>query len=220
MGAVTDMQNLNQTLIVGFLSVVGAAYARDAQVDLRHVKHEGELSTANALFNSAVKPIELPLDVVLTNISPLSVAGRAPIEALITIRNIGSKPLSIPISKNLSQVYSPGNLKRRSASLGLQISSSGTDRAAPITEILDFTVGSETIPSTMVDLEPGDTLSIQLGGALADFVMAHRAEHGVLRVRVQAVYSESYLNDELVVTNFSSKIVSSNSLDLTIEMPR
>ena len=167
------------------------------------------------------KKVELPLEVSIVRIWPLSVTWRDKIEVDITVKNLGRDSIAIPISKDHDGIYKNENRGIKTAHFRLRLTLSEANRPdASVDDSLDSTHGSASVPGSMLLLPPNGIITFRVARDLSQAGNAWR-ERALVNLRAQAVYWETYIDEtDLIMYNSSREIVSSNSVDITIAWPR
>jgi hypothetical protein len=160
-----------QCIFLGsFLWVAAYANAVDLTLDLTEQRPADDiLPTVGIVMASgeggpSAKPMKLPLEVTIQDLSPLTPAvTKDEIHLQLLVRNVGKEPLAIPASKHYSEIMKSGNLDRSIMSLGLEFTLGGGNGPVSketIKEFLTVAVGSSSLPGSMLVIGPGQSVLV------------------------------------------------------------
>ena len=208
------------------LIVVGAN-AADLILDLTgqqpaddHLPVVGSVITGTSDGGPMTKPVKLPLEVSMQDISPLSPSvTKDEMYLQLLVRNVGKEPIAIPSSKHYSEVMKSGNADRRVMGLALTFAVEAANGVSkgPIREYLAVAVGSSSVPGSLLVINPGKSVLILARGRLWRTQEWDKLGSGAFSTTVRAVLDEQFVDDDrLYQKNFSEDAVSTNAVHLTV----
>ncbi len=160
-------------------------------------------------------PSPLPLDVTLMSISPSVVSRYTRPTVDILLRNTSKELLLIPASWDDLEVLRSGNQDQRVLSVYLRYAHQGAKKTLDL--CVGVTVGSASVPGSMITLYPEETLSIHGVGLSTNLWLPHESgfeqpEGGMVNVSV--VVREEFLEDTRVYMKSRSEAKSSGDTQI------
>lgn len=174
-----------------------------------------------------VKPMKLPLEVTIQDISPLTPWLRVDeVEVQLLVRNTGKEPVAIPSSKHYSDTMKSGNEDRRVMNLTLTFTVDAANGVPAsnvavskglIREFMAASVGSSSVPGSMLVIGAGQSVLIQVRERLWSTLEWDNLGPGPFLTTVRAVLSEQFVyDDRLYEKNYTEDAISVNAVHLTV----
>ncbi len=218
------MRIVTRLILAGLLSGLPSAFAQSVDfIDLTKVEgRHSSLGLIGGKGGIGTKRVDLPIEVSIVRIWPLSVTWRDKVEVDITLKNVGRDPIAIPVSKDHDGIYKSGNRAVKTAHFLLRLTMTEANRPdTTVDDFLDSTNSSDSIPGSAVLLPPNGTITFRVSRDLPESGNAWRDRATQVKLRAQAVYWESYADEsDLVMDNSSRELVSSNFMDMILAWPR
>jgi hypothetical protein len=218
-------KNRRLVLPAALLLTVVTASAADFTLDLTERRPDDDLLPPITLTTGAeregVKPIALPLEITIQDVSPLTPAViKDELQLQILVRNTAKEPIAIPASQHYSDTMKNGNEDRRTMAIHLAFTVEGTYGViskAPIFEAIAVAVGSSSVPGSMVMLGPGQSVLIYAKGPLSNTQEWDKRGSGLFIATAKAILRERFIyDDRLWDRNYAQDVVSTNSVPMTV----
>jgi hypothetical protein len=190
-------------------------------LDLTKVEVQGAIGLLHDKETRSAKSIQLPVEITLERLWPLSIVGRDHMEVDVKVRNLGKDTLAIPVTQDYEHVYRIGNQGIKSMAIALLLTlADAPSGTPPVTDYVGFGHGSTSVPASLIFVEPNETVSIRVSAELPEARNAWRNGQRALKIRAQAAYSEMYIDGaDLKIWNSSVQAVSANSIEFTLAWP-
>jgi hypothetical protein len=176
--------------------------------------NSGALGVPGDSSDRSVPFITIPLQVTILNLWPSVLSSEGRINLDVLVRNVGKESILIPASKDYSHVIRAGNLDQRMMSVQLELRHPGTP--TPLTIGIGASVGSTSIPDSMVRLAPQETMVIRVAENLSDTWKWHESGLSTDFVSAKVSIHEAFLeNDRFFVKTWSERVTSVTAMTFT-----
>jgi hypothetical protein len=163
------------------------------------------------------KPV-VPLDITIQDMWPRSLAiPQDRMDLSLLIRNTGTAPVMIPASKSYTEVMRPGNQNRTVMGIFLEFSILGNVGGGrrPFLESLGVSAGSTSVPGSMMELQPQQSVVIRAGAKTGEIGQWIALGPGVYSAGVRAVLGQDFVRDDRLEVAAHVDSPSTNSVDVT-----
>jgi hypothetical protein len=172
----------------------------------------------------APPPAPFPVAVTLQEIWPINVSHADKVMVEVLLRNIGQDAISVPASRKFGEVFKSGNRDERALEVSLDLTPTGpvAKGLETVPHPIALTGGSPDVPGSMITLEPGQTLSIQVVQNLGLTWTWRNASHMIVPVTARAAVQQIFFSSDktspeiAVRQSLSKRISSNNTIDLTL----
>ena len=160
------------------------------------------------------KPYELPLEIRIERITRVSGQG---LTVDLGITNRGAGVFRLPSCVDQTKAHHAGMSGRRTFQFRLMFR--GPNHEPLVSTVVDVTFGADSSSECLVDVAPGDTISVRFSAPLPANVQQAAATPGA-EIQITAMVSELRLSDKaFVVQTGSTTIKSRNALQIPQGQP-
>lgn len=156
----------------------------------------------------------LPLELSLLHIAPRTWIQRERVIIELLVRNTGSQPVNVPISRDFDEQFAAGRTARIMMDLDMTLTPEPGSGARTTIKSIEVTVGSLNDPTSFIKLLPGQTVKFITSTQVetSDWAISgFRALEFSLRPSLQI---GRILDDEYIIKPTSDAVVSTNAVDM------
>lgn len=172
-----------------------------------------EFAAVGGLGATSPRRYQLPLEVRIQAVKPASLGPGSKVIVEAILRNRSGSPFYLPASRNSLESHRPGTKGRRTFNFAIRFVA---EEREAITSLMVATVGSQTLPESLVKLNPEEAILLLL--QTDSLSISQWLSAGVRDVNIRLVCSEWTLEDgRYFVKELSEEVQSQNTAQLTIQ---